>query len=88
MHNRAETVLFSGIWFLSTGLPCSRDLWVGLEIRMGAMSLKSHSSSHIWLVVEALVGFLAMCVGQGVDPWVVLTSKLGLVTMTFVALPV
>jgi hypothetical protein len=90
VHNRAGTAQFSDIWFLSTGLPCSRDLWVGLEIRDGSNVFEvplwfSHlvgSGSPV-----DLVGFLAMCAGQGVDPWVALTSKLGLVTMASVALP-
>lgn len=71
VHNRAGTTQFSGIQFLSIGLPWSRDLWVGLEIRDGSnvfevplqFSQLVGSRSPV-----GLVGFLALCVGQGGDP--------------------
>lgn len=91
VHNRAGTAQCSGIQFLSTGLPWSGDLW-------GAGGLERGDGSDVFelwfsqLVGSGspigLVGFLATCVGQSVDPRGALTSKQGLVTMAFVALPI
>lgn len=94
VHNRAGTAKSNGLQFLSTGLPWSRDLWVGLEIRDGRndfeiplwfSQLMAHGSP---IGLAGFLAVLAKCVGQEVDPWEALTSKLGLVTMVFVVLPV
>lgn len=91
VYNRAGTAQFNGIQFLSTGLPWSGDLWVGLQIRDGSDVFEV----PLWFSQlvgsrspRGLVGFLAICVGQGVDPRMALTSKPGLVAMAFIALPV